>query len=209
MKDVNLSNLDIALYALYRLGGISKKIHTELIAWDAFKLTPERFSWRLPEFRDREFVDKTPVRHALEQAQKQSKGRLVKGRAGGDAGGLESEGWTFTPDGAVWIKQNETRIAEELKLKSTKMHPREAGRFIRRIKDDIAYVYYRRDSNLNQVTPYMFTDMLGCTPDASKEIIVTKFNRILSLATILGDESIIDFLVNCKKQFSSLMNEKS
>ena len=68
MKD--LSNLDIALFALYKLGGVNKKIHTEYVTWEAFQMAPERFLWRLPEFRKRGWPDKTPVRHALEDAKK-------------------------------------------------------------------------------------------------------------------------------------------
>lgn len=46
-----LSNIDIALFALYKLGGTAKKVHTEEIAWEAYKLAKERFSWQLAEFR--------------------------------------------------------------------------------------------------------------------------------------------------------------
>ena len=70
MKETDLSNVDISLFALVRLGGTTKKIHTEHIAWEAYQLAPERFSWRLQEFRDQGFPDKTPVRFALEQAKK-------------------------------------------------------------------------------------------------------------------------------------------
>jgi len=89
----SLSNVDVALYALYKLGGATKKIHTELIAWEAYNLSEERFSWTLPEFRKRGFPDKTTVRYALESAKKE---KFVKGRAGRDKGGSESEGWQFT-----------------------------------------------------------------------------------------------------------------
>jgi len=47
LKKADLSNVDIALYSLYKLGGATKKIHTELIACEAYQLAPERFSWGL------------------------------------------------------------------------------------------------------------------------------------------------------------------
>jgi hypothetical protein len=77
-----LSNMDIALFALYKIGGVSKNIHTEEIAWEAYQLAKERFSWRLKKFREMGFPDKTPVRFALEQAKKRENGKLVSGRAG-------------------------------------------------------------------------------------------------------------------------------
>ena len=33
-----ISNMDIALFALYKIGGVSKNIHTEEIAWEAYQL---------------------------------------------------------------------------------------------------------------------------------------------------------------------------
>ena len=55
-----LSNIDIALFALYKLGGISKTIHTEHIAWEAYQLAKQRFSWRLPEFKTSRGKSGTP-----------------------------------------------------------------------------------------------------------------------------------------------------
>jgi len=84
-----LSNSNVALFALYKLGGVSKKIHTEYIAWEAFNLAKDKFSWSLPEFRERGFPDKVTVRYALETAKKS---KLVRGRGGKDKSGHESEG---------------------------------------------------------------------------------------------------------------------
>jgi len=41
----DLSNNDIVIYAIFKLGGVEKKIHTEDIAMECFKLSPEKFSW--------------------------------------------------------------------------------------------------------------------------------------------------------------------
>jgi hypothetical protein len=48
MSDSELTNIDIALYALYDLGGHEKKVHTEEVAYRAYELAEERFGWRLP-----------------------------------------------------------------------------------------------------------------------------------------------------------------
>ena len=137
-----LSNMDIALFALYKLSGISKKIHTEEIAWEAYQLAKEKFSWRLEKFRYMGFIDKTPVRFALEQAKKRGNGSLVTGRSGGDAGG-ELEGWCFTPQGVVWIKENEKRILGGLKQKTPEMPKRDAVRFVKKITADPFFKYFQ------------------------------------------------------------------
>lgn len=202
-----LSNIDIALFALYKLGGISKKIHTEYVAWEAYQLAKERFSWRLSEFREKGFPDKTPVRFALEQAKKKENGRLVSGRAGGDINRPELEGWRFTPQGAEWIKNNERRILTALKQKAPDLPKLVAEHFIRQLKNDPCFVSFNKNGNLNEVSPYMFTDMLACAPDASKEIIRQKFERLLTTANLVNDKEILKFLEACANKFSQLIND--
>ncbi len=202
-----LSNMEIALFSLYQLGGATKKIHTELIAWEAYQLAPERFSWRLPEFRERGFPDKTAVRYALEQAKKKENNELVTGRGGGDVGGSELEGWTFTSRGVQWAKTNISKISEALEASVANIHPREVDRFLKKIKQEKAYEFFLEDGNLQRVTPYMFTDLLGCTPDASPEVISRKLERFLSVATLISDDNILHFLHKCKNEFASLFSK--
>lgn len=202
-----LSNIDIALFALYKLGGISKKIHTEYVAWEAYQLAKERFSWRLPDFREKGFPDKTPVRFALEQAKKKENGRLVSGRAGGDINRPELEGWRFTPQGAEWIKKNERRILTALKQKAPDLPKLVAERFIRQLKNDPCFLSFNKSGNLNEVSPYMFADMLACAPDASKEIMKQKFERLLTTANLVNDEEILKFLEACAIKFAQLIND--
>ncbi|MFW6117907.1 MAG: hypothetical protein ACOC6R_00245 [Chloroflexota bacterium] len=199
-----LSNMDIALFALYKKGGVSQKVHTEEVAWEAYQLAKERFSWRLLKFRQMGFPDKTPVRFALEQAKKKENGKLVSGRSGGDAGG-ELEGWCFTSQGAIWIKENETRISENLKQKVPNVPKREAERFIKKIKIDAFFRYFQEKGNLDEASQYMFTDMLVCAPDASKKIIRQKFEQLYSNAELVNDLEILDFLGACKGKFNDLV----
>ncbi len=201
----DLSNIDIALFALYRLGGVSGKVHTERIAWEAFQLSKEKFSWRLPEFRDKGFPDKTTVRHALEQAKKAAKGALISGRGGGDASG-ELEGWQFTPAGIEWIKGNETRITEGLKQKGPNAPKRDAERFIRKLKSDTFFKYFQEKGTLIDTPQYMFTDMLVCAPDASKDIVRQKFEQLVKSAELVNDKEIIQFLSACKEKYKHILD---
>jgi hypothetical protein len=197
--------MDVALFTLYKLGGVSKKVHTEEIAWEAYRLAKERFSWRLEKFRRKGFPDKTPVRFALEQAKKRENGSLVTGKSGGDFG-AELEGWRFTPQGAIWIKKNENRILEGLKQKAPDLPKREAERFIKKIKGDPFYKYFQEKHSLSDAPQYMFTDMLVCTPDAARDIIKQKFEQVYSNAELVGGTEILDFLEACKEKFGFLIS---
>ncbi len=150
IKEKELNNLEVTLFALYKLGGVIQKIHTEKIAFECFSLAQERFSWRLNEYK--KYPDKTPVRFALEQAKKREQGSLVIGKAGGDFMGSEREGWKFTMSGVQWIKENSDRIARILKQEKPELPKNEVGRFIKKIKTDIAFVVYRKNGNLDNVS---------------------------------------------------------
>ncbi len=201
-----LSKMDVALYALYKLGGVSKKIHTERIAWEAYQLSKKKFSWCLPEFIKQGFPDKLTVLIALETAHKVKHGRLVIGRAGRDAAG-KLDGWHFTPQGVKWIQENEKRILAGLKQSETApaIDERDRGRFIKKLKKDPLFELYEQRESLSEATQYMFTDMLVCAPDASSDIIKQKFEQLENNATLVNDKKILDFLRACKDKFTDLM----
>jgi hypothetical protein len=201
----SLSNVDIALYVLYKLGGASKKIHTEYIAVEAHNLSEERFSWTLPEFRKLGYPDKTTVRYALESAKKQ---KLVKGRAGRDKGGSESEGWQFTPSGVGWFLKNETRIQESLNLEkpiSSVLPKHEAERFIKKMQAEKIFKLYCEKMSLDDASAYDFTDMLNCSPDASKSVMRKKLDLLKSIAIAINNPDIKNFLDKCEEKFREML----
>ena len=203
--DKGLSNPDVALYALYKLGGATKKIHTELIAWEAYNLSEERFSWTLPEFRKRGFPNNTTVRYSLESAKKQ---KLVKGRAGRDKGGSQSEGWQFTPSGIEWFLQNEKRIKESLNQEtplSLELPKLQAERFIKKIRSEKIFKLYQEKKCVDEASIYDFTDMLNCSPDASKDVIRQKFDILKNTSMSVNEQEIRSFLDKCEEKFRDLL----
>lgn len=199
-----LSKMDIVLFALYKLGGVSKKIHTEEIAWEAYQLAKEKFSWCLHKFIKMGFPDKLTVLIALETAHKEKYGRLIVGRAGRDAAG-KLDGWIFTPQGAKWIKENEKHILDRLIYEEAPVMPkRDAERFIKKFKTEPLFKFYQEKKDLNNTERYMFTDMLFCAPDASKDIIKQKFEKLYSNAELVKNLEVLDFLNACKEKFKDI-----
>ena len=207
-KENGLSNLDITIFCLYKLGGASQKTHTEKIAIECFNIAKERFSWRLPEYRN--YPDKAPVRFALEQAKKEENGKLVIGKAGGDVASGDREGWQLTPEGVNWIKKNEDRIIKKLKIEKPKIIEREAGRFIKKIKSEIAFKNFIKDNySLDKVSKYNIIDLLNCPPDVPLEIIQSKFRDIKTLAELVDDNDISIFLNMCEEKFKEILISKN
>jgi hypothetical protein len=200
-----LSNTDVVLYALFKLGGGESKIHTEEIAYEAYCLAKERFAWRLSRFRDMGFPDKEPVRRALMDAAKEKYGHLVEGRAGVHAKGKETDGWTFTPEGVTWIRENEERIKSTLGTTRSMMPFVDALRFKVRMHEQPLFRRFLEKEKLEGQNLYNFTGMLNTNPGAPKEEIAMKFRTLCSKAELVGDQQIISFLEACAQAFSTVL----
>lgn len=82
-------NSDLAVIALYQLGGASRYIHLEDVALKAAELSPKAFSWKkYPEHPNLEAV-RLALKNELE-----AKRRRVFGSI--------RDGWMLTPEGLSW-----------------------------------------------------------------------------------------------------------
>ena len=193
--------MHIAVYALSLLGGAHQKVHTEDIAAKCLQLAPDRFRWEKYSYPDKELV-----RKALFHASESKNGALVAGRTGTEQRGKSRDGWQLTPAGAAWIKANEHTFAEKARSTGGETIPRrEADRLLKRLRSDTAFRTYTTNSSLDGVSPYMFTDFLNTSPDASPDIVRLKFDRLLSIAELLGDEQMLAFLRDCEAKFDRIL----
>lgn len=199
MGNDELTSIHIVVYALSLLGGAHQKIHTEHIAQKCLEIAPDRFKWEHYKYPDKELV-----RKALFHASEQKNGSLVTGRSGIEQYGKSRDGWQLSPAGAAWLKQNEQSLKASVGSIIDVVPKREAERFLKKIRGETAYRTYSERHTLEGVSPYMFTDLLNCSPDAPRETIQIKFNRLLSTAELVGDKEVLNFLRTCEAQFSDL-----
>ena len=201
MENDDLKSIHIAVYALSLIGGAHKKVHTELVAQKCLELAPERFKWTNFSYPDKELV-----RKALFHASEQRNGALVIGRAGMEQKGKLRDGWQLTPAGAEWVREHEG-LMENLRRPGSSVEAvpkRDAERLLRRIRSETAFNAFARTGTVDDVTPYMFTDMLNCSPDAPPDTIRAKYQRLLANAQLIGDSEMIAFLSACGTRFQQL-----
>lgn len=207
MTTTELSNVDIVVYAIFKLGGVEKKIHTEHIAMESFKLSKQRFCWRLPKYK--KFPDKDLVRVTLSNARKKQCGQLIAGRSGVEASGKEADGWMLTPEGTKWIIKNSKRIEQALKIETTAVKRPDIYRILRKFEKEKCYQKFLKYGNLKNINEYDFKDMLSCSPDAYPENIKREFNRLKIQAELTQNKNILVFLKACEKTFEYLMSIKT
>lgn len=89
-----LANHEIVVLAVYLLGGESQSVDTEDVAVKASQIAPGRFSWR----RYPDQINIETVRKRLWDATKPEKGAFILGS--------ERDGWSLTPKGLAFAKEN-------------------------------------------------------------------------------------------------------
>jgi hypothetical protein len=198
----DLPNYQIATIALALLDGARRKVHTEEVAERSLALASDRFSWRLPKYREKGWPDKFIVKCALEDAQKKKHGSLVEGQCMTE---VSKDGWRLTPAGAQWVKTH-AHIFESRQGQTSERLPRqEAQRFLKQLKSQPLYRRFAADGWLRSPDPYQLTDMLNTAPDALPEVIRIKFQRLCSTAELVGDRGITHFLQACADAFPHLL----
>ncbi|MGH9531788.1 MAG: hypothetical protein ACRD2Q_05300 [Terriglobales bacterium] len=203
MRDDDLKSMHIAVYALSLLGGGHQKVHTEFIAQKCLDISPGRFKWSHFSYPDKELV-----RKALFHASEGKNGALVVGRSGMEQRGKSRDGWQLTPAGAAWVRANEHLLGVGETRKTADVIPkRDADRLLKKLRSEPTYQMFARTGSVDDITPYMFTDLLNCSPDAPPETIRIKFNRLLTNAQLIGDREVIEFLNSCEARFADLVSQ--
>lgn len=198
-KPSDLTNVDIVVYAVAALGGAERTVSSEEIAARSYELAPSRFSWRRPEYREKGWPDKYVVKTALEDAKKPEYGALVEGVYALD---LAKDGWRLTAEGAKWFQGNCSRIESALKIKQLTIPRKDADRFKRRLRDEPLFKEFLKARKVEASSVYAFTDMLRCSPDASPDVVAMKFGRMKTMAELIQDPDISEFLTACAASFS-------
>lgn len=197
MTRTELTNVEIAVYALYRVGGAERRVHTEKVAHECYQLAPDRFSWTLyPEYPAME-----PARSGLFDAQKPENGALVSGS--------HPKGWVLTPAG---IDRMRTLLPELEKLAGGQVQEvsdrQKVHAYFRELEAHPAYQRYVSEKSCDRIKSYEFTDFLKCTLDSGPEVIKDRIERARTRAHNAEKGTILDFLAACEERFAELVETK-
>lgn len=202
------TNTDIAVYALYQLGGGGKSVLLERIAHKCYELDRGRFSWRLPEFR--KYPDIKTVFYALDEV---SRGRRfyvkkIAPRGNGGRNGERGDGQAFrlTEDGAVWINENSMRISHELKDSNGHDPATVQKEELQKLKArDPAFRKYKAEGMDADISIYEIIDFLGCSLETSKTAIRAKFSDMKAKAAAAKDADVKSFLEFAANKHSGVL----
>jgi len=196
-KEAALRNIDIAIYALYLLGGTERKIDTEDVTLKCFELAAERFSWR----KRPNLPGGIPTLYALQDARRERNGSLVRGGVKG--------GWMLTTAGIDQVRKL-LPVLEDLASGEIRATLEREGvqKFLRQLETHTAYEKFVRNGSCEEVKPYELTDFLNCTVDSGPEILRDRLEAIRASAYDAGREDILGFLQACEQRFADMLAAK-
>ncbi len=195
-------NRELVVYALYLLGGDSRRVHTEDVAVKCHELFPDSFSWtRYPQF-----PDKDVVRVALTDARKPKYGGVVEGRAGQRLGQSAKtqrkpieDGWALTEAGAQWIREHASSLDEYAGAGAVKEHRQKVLKQLARIRAHWLFGRYEEDPERFNPMVGDIADLLRCRVDAERRIWDSRFEKVRRQSTAAGQEDVLDFISLCQE----------
>lgn len=198
----SISNIEIAIMALYWLGGVDRKVHLEEIAVKCHELAPGRFGFELKKYKN--FPDKKVAYESLSDARKEKHGGLVKSSGARSLGGSRFQ---ITKSGVEWVKAHGDRIAEALKVNSLVMHKKAAERIRRNLtaaKTATAFQKFH-EGKIAEISIYELMNALDCPFETSPGAIWESFARKEAEATDIDDADFLKFLSSCKPHLTKLL----
>ena len=199
-----LSNKDIAVYALYVLGGWRKRIHTEDVALKCYQLAPSKFSWvKYPQY-----PDVAPTRFILEKVKEPENGALVKGESERKRTAKSIGGWMLTAAGVQWIKGNKSRIEHYLGEHTPVGDRVSRDRRLKELLKSIAYKRFMDYGEKAGISHADFAESLVCTVNTRAEVLKDRLDLLYSTAEELGREEVKNYVNFCRKKFALLLGSK-
>ena len=199
-----VSNLEVVTLALAKLGGATKRVHTEEIAEKALELAPSKFSWRLDKYKERGWPQIFVVKNALEDAQKPGNGGYVRGRCTTNLG---KDGWSLTAAGATWVRERGElqNCSEPIEPILSKADRHRIQNRLSKIRVSTIYRRFSEEESLESASVYAFADLLNSNPAASKIVLQSKFNALQAQAALIDDQLMVRFFQACAERFGLML----
>jgi len=200
-----ITNKDLVLFALYKIGGAEKDVHTEDVAAEVFRypIGKQRYRWE----RYAKYPDKDRVARELRRLKNMRGTSFVKGHVNIGSRKDRLDGWMLTAAGVDRIKAIEKHMAITLGEAAGTHSKYKEEAFRRRIASSYCYKIYLKDPMMKEAKDHVFTDMLYCLPDAPNVRIRAAYDQMLANAKAVGAMDLIEFLKAARRRFTSFFSK--
>ena len=184
------SNSELFVWALYLLGGAERDVDVEDIYLKCFEIAPARLGWRTkPEIPDYKKTAK-----ALQSVEAETK-FIHKSH---------QYARRLTLSGLTWINQNMDKLQSTYGFQKVK--PAATNHFYQRSVFIKAHPIWRDFQKSNSVDVlHTLADSLECSPASPAQTWDGRFVELQTMANVLEDEELSEFLIFAKNVYTSEM----
>ena len=185
MPRFRLSNYKIMFFVLDELEGAGRFVHVEDLFERAWRLSPDRFSWRTKEYPNYKLLHK-----ALSDCDEKRPGFLIKG-----GGGLERR---LSSDGIKWVeKHRDDFIAligkdDRLAPVMSAVGRRDQRRLLELEKSKLVRSF-KADKGMDG-SKYQIADILMCSPGSPSSVWKRKLDTLKSACERYHRTLLVEFL---------------
>ncbi|MYH72726.1 MAG: hypothetical protein F4153_09165 [Acidimicrobiia bacterium] len=172
-----LSNWQIAVLALYALGGAAARWQSEDVALKCYEIAPRRFGWG-------EYPQLEPARMALRDAKKQKHGVLVAGD--------EAKGWLLTREGLAWCEENAESYGAGRPRRGLSALAEPEARALVQLTEHRLFEQWRRGEYDMEL--YEVADALRFPADAPQSAVHRRVDELAGAAHVAGLRDMQRFL---------------
>lgn len=181
-----LANWQVAVLALYSLGGASARWRSEDVALKCYDLAPRRFGWG-------EHPQLEPARMALRDAKKPKHGALVAGD--------EAKGWLLTEEGLAWCEGNAERLGAGKPRRGLTALGEPEARALRQLGAHRLFQQWKRDEHT--MAFYEVADALGFPADAPRAVVSRRIEELAGAAQVAGMDDLKGFVEWLRRSIGS------
>jgi hypothetical protein len=193
----DVSNEDLVLAMLQRLGGATRYVDIEELTLALFEVAPARFSWRTR----RDLPEREVVRFALVHANQRAR---REGRRPVTVSRDFSRQWKLTAAGVaeahVASKKSESALQDGQPIKQT-------GRSFQRVsqvKKHLLYAAYLEGRLSAALTRTQLADLLVVPPDAPLEVARGRADGMRAAGLDVGDSEVVTFAEAIEREVVSV-----
>ncbi len=165
-----LTNWQMAVLALYALGGATSPLHGEDVAMKCYEMAPRRFGWE----KHRQYPHLERACAALRDAKKEKNGALVSG--------TETKGWLLTKEGLAWCEENAAVLGAGVLRSGMSSLPKAEVRVLRELEAHRLFAQWKRGER--EMSRYEVADALGYPADAPRDAVRVRLDALIGAAHI-------------------------
>ena len=182
----DITNEDLVLAMLRRLGGVSRYVDIEELTLALFEIAPARFSWRTRRDLPEREVVRFALFHANQRAARDKRRPVVSSRD-------RSRQWRLTAAGVREARQAGTKTSIALAVGQPPKQTGKSHQRVSQVRRHGVFSAFANGSPVSDISHTQLADLLLIPPDAPLDVAQSRVDALRGAALDIGDKDVARF----------------